>query len=60
MRQYLDRPGRRLKCETCRYCDMIDEDGVMCRYRDTVTLKTLAHVHMCQDYEEDRRQLWRK
>jgi hypothetical protein len=34
---------------------MIDQDGVMCRYQDTVTLKTIANVHMCQDYEEGRR-----
>ena len=53
--------GRRraggLKCATCRFCEAIDDDGVMCRYGDTVTLKTLANVRMCQDYlpETDRR-----
>ena len=51
--QYLNRPGYLLKCETCRYCEMIDQDGVMCRYRNTVTLKTIANVHNCMDYERD-------
>ena len=30
--------------------DLMDDDGVMCRYGDTVTLKTYAHVKMCQDF----------
>ena len=49
--QYSRRPNRRLKCETCRHCEMIDTDGVMCRYMDTVTLKTIANVHNCMDYD---------
>ncbi len=49
--RYVRRPNRRLKCETCRHCEMIDSDGVMCRYQDTVTLKTIANVHNCMDYE---------
>jgi len=49
--RYLKRPNRRLKCETCRHCEMIDPDGVMCRYMDTVTLKTIANVHNCLDYD---------
>jgi len=44
------RRAPKLKCETCRYCDLIDQDGVMCRYGETVTLKTLANVNMCMDY----------
>ncbi len=44
------RRAPKLKCETCRYCDVIDQDGVMCRYGATVTLKTLANVNMCMDY----------
>lgn len=44
------RPSGKLKCESCRWCDLIDGDGVMCRYGETVTLKTRAHVNMCTDY----------
>ena len=51
--RYVNRPQYELKCETCRHCDMIDRDGVMCRYGDTVTLKTVANVHMCMDYLDD-------
>lgn len=49
--RYARRPNRKLKCETCRHCEMIDSDGVMCRYGDTVTLKTIANVHNCMDHE---------
>ena len=51
--RYTNRPKYELMCKTCRHCEMIDKDGVMCRYGDTVTLKTLANVHLCQDYEID-------
>lgn len=51
--QYVNKPQYQLKCETCRHCEMIDQDGVMCRYGDTVTLKTLANVNMCMDYKDD-------
>jgi len=51
--RYFKRPKHRLKCETCRHCDLIDGDGVMCRYGPTVTLKTLANVRMCMDYEPE-------
>ncbi len=49
--RYVRRPNRKLKCETCRHCVLIDSDGVMCRYQDTVTLKTIANVHNCMDHE---------
>jgi len=49
--RYVRRPNGRLKCETCRHCEMIDTDGVMCRYMDTVTLKTIANVHNCLDHD---------
>jgi hypothetical protein len=49
--RYARRPNRQLKCETCRHCEMVDSDGVMCRYMDTVTLKTIANVHNCLDYD---------
>lgn len=45
------RPSGNLKCESCRWCDLIDGDGVMCRYGEVVTLKTRAHVNMCTDYD---------
>ena len=32
---------------------MIDQDGVMCRYGDSVTLKTLANVNMCMDFDRN-------
>lgn len=48
--RWRSRPRSGLKCESCRYCDLIDGDGVMCRYGETVTLKTRAHVNMCTDY----------
>jgi hypothetical protein len=53
------KPAGELKCVTCRHCDLIDRDGVMCRYGDSVTLKTIAHVHMCMDYEPDPARLGR-
>jgi hypothetical protein len=43
-------PRSGVKCEGCRHCHLVDADGVMCRYGDTVTLKTYAHVKMCQDF----------
>jgi len=52
--RYANKPNYELKCETCRHCEMVDRDGVMCRYGDSVTLKTLANVNMCMDYEGDR------
>lgn len=48
--RYRQQPKTNLQCETCRFCELIDQDGVMCRYGENVTLKTIAHVHMCQDY----------
>jgi hypothetical protein len=48
--RYVNKPRYELKCETCRHCEMIDRDGVMCRWGDTVTLKTYANVNMCMDY----------
>lgn len=51
--RYVNKPKYQLKCETCRYCEMIDQDGVMFRYGDTVTLKTYANVNMCMDYQDD-------
>jgi len=48
--RYRQQPKTNLPCETCRFCELIDRDGVMCRYGENVTLKTIAHVHMCQDY----------
>ena len=51
--RYVKKPKYALKCETCRYCEMIDKDGVMCRFGDTVTLKTYANVNMCMDYRGD-------
>lgn len=49
--RFAKKPKYDLKCATCRYCEMIDQDGVMCRYGDAVTLKTLANVNMCMDHE---------
>jgi hypothetical protein len=51
--RFVNKPKYELKCETCRHCEMIDRDGVMCRYENTVTLKTLANVNMCMDYDAD-------
>ncbi len=50
--RFAQKPRSGLKCESCRYCEMIDRDGVMCRYGKTVTLKTIANVHMCMDYDD--------
>ena len=47
------KPQTELKCATCVHCDLIDDDGVMCRYGDTITLKTPIHVRNCMDYEVD-------
>lgn len=52
--------GGELKCVTCRNCELIDRDGVMCRYGDSVTLKTIAHVHMCMDYDVDPARIGRR
>jgi hypothetical protein len=49
--RYAKKPKNDLKCATCRHCEIIDQDGVMCRYGDAVTLKTLANVNMCMDYD---------
>jgi hypothetical protein len=49
--RFAKKPRSELKCATCRYCELIDQDGVMCRYGGTVTLKTLANVNMCMDYD---------
>ena len=49
-----------LKCVTCRHCELVDRDGVMCRYGDSVTLKTLAHVHMCMDYAPEEKRSKRR
>lgn len=51
--QYRAKPKYELKCVTCRHCELVDRDGVMCRYGDSVTLKTLANVNMCMDYDVD-------
>ena len=51
--RYANRPKYELKCKTCRHCELVDKDGVMCWYGDSVTLKTLANVNMCMDYEGD-------
>jgi len=53
--RFAKKPKDDLKCTTCRHCEIIDQDGVMCRFGDSVTLKTLAHVNMCQDFEIDAR-----
>ena len=53
--RHVNKPKYELMCQTCRHCEMIDRDGVMCRYGETVTLKTLANVNMCQDYDIDAR-----
>jgi hypothetical protein len=49
--RYANKPKYELKCVTCRHCEMVDRDGVMCRYGDSVTLKTYANVNMCMDYD---------
>jgi hypothetical protein len=49
--RFAKKPKHELKCATCKHCELIDADGVMCRYGDTVTLKTLANVNMCQDWD---------
>ena len=49
--RFAKKPRHELKCATCRRCELIDQDGVMCRYGDTVTLKTLANVNMCNDFD---------
>jgi hypothetical protein len=54
------KPSGELKCVTCRHCELIDRDGVMCRYGDSVTLKTIAHVHMCMDYDVDTKRIGRR
>jgi len=51
--RYMNNPKYELECATCRHCEMIDQDGVMCRYGNTVTLKTLANVNMCMDFQDD-------
>jgi hypothetical protein len=43
--------GTGLKCEKCRFCELVDDDGVLCRYGDVVVLKTIANVKMCQDFQ---------
>ncbi len=58
--RFAKKPKYELKCATCRHCDLIDQDGVMCRYGDSVTLKTLANVNMCMDYEGDPKLIGRR
>ncbi len=58
--RYANKPKYELKCETCRHCEMVDRDGVMCRYGESVTLKTLANVNMCMDYEGGPQQMRRR
>jgi hypothetical protein len=43
-------PGNKVKCRRCQHCELVDNDGVLCRYGETVTLKTFANVNMCQDF----------
>ena len=58
--RYRKKPKYELKCVTCKHCELVDQDGVMCRYGATVTLKTLAHVNMCQDYDVDPARIGRR
>jgi hypothetical protein len=42
----------RFKCETCRHCGGMQEDGVHCRVGGTSTFKTAVHINYCTAHEE--------
>lgn len=43
------------KCATCRHCQQLYADGVICRYGDKKTFKNPIHIENCTDFEHDPR-----
>lgn len=41
---------QRFKCETCRSCGKIFDDGVMCQFQGRETFKNETHIGNCIDY----------
>lgn len=41
----------RFKCETCRSCGRLFDDGVMCQFQGRETFKNETHIGNCIDYE---------
>ena len=39
------------KCETCRNCGKLFDDGVLCRFMGRETFKNETHIANCLDYE---------
>ena len=43
--------GRGFKCQTCRSCGRLFDDGVLCRFQGRETFKNETHIRNCPDYE---------
>ena len=43
-------PRTRYKCRTCRYCGLLDEDGVVCHLGGRETYKNPVHISNCVDW----------
>ena len=39
------------KCETCRSCGRLFDDGVLCQFQGRETFKNETHIRNCIDYE---------
>lgn len=50
--EFLRVKGKR-KCGSCRYCGLLEEDGVLCQYA-IPTFKDFVYIDKCKDYEEKR------
>ena len=51
-------PGTKdLKCDTCIYCEAVDEDGVLCLSNGTRSFKPLSSTDSCYDYSKKRGRL---
>ncbi len=42
----------RLRCESCRHCRKLFEDGSLCGYGTRETFKTIVHIENCPDYQK--------
>ena len=40
------------KCETCRSCGKLFDDGVLCQFQGRETFKNETHIANCLDYKK--------
>jgi hypothetical protein len=46
-----------IKCDTCLYCEEVDEDGVVCLSNGTRAFKPVSYASFCYDYNKKRSRL---